>query len=114
MKKTLKAAVALALLIFAIPASATSYYGYARNWWVEENGDITYYLMNETNTAVVNGMCGSSIYRLKVGQVNYNELYTSILLAAKNNYRVAMEVTTCNGTVNVIKMTKVCTWTGDC
>lgn len=106
--------LAAIMLAVATPASATSYGGFVRNWWVEENGDISYYFLNEANTAYVTGLCGWGVYRLKVGQANYNELYTSLLLAVKNNYKVLMEVATCSAQINIIKMAKVCTWTGDC
>jgi hypothetical protein len=115
MKHTLASLLAaFALATVAIPAQATTTNGYVRNWWVEENGDINFYLLNSNNSAYVNGVCGSPLFRLKVGQANYDQAYTSLTLAAKNGYMVGMEVTTCDGTNNVIKMVKVCTWTGDC
>ncbi len=114
MKRIITSLVAAALLAVALPASATTYYGYARNWWVQENGDITFYLLNADNSAYVNGMCGSPLYVLLVTNANFDEAYSSLMLAAKNGYRVGMETTTCNSNINVIKMVKVCTWTGDC
>lgn len=114
MKRFITSLIAAALLIAALPASATSYSGYARNWWVQENGDITYYLLNADNSAWVNGMCGSPLYVLQTGKTNFDEVYSSLMLASKNGYRVIMEVTACSSNINIIKMVKVCTWTGDC
>lgn len=60
MKRTLASLLAaLTLVTVAIPAQATTTNGYARNWWVEENGDINFYLLNSNNSAYVNGVCGS-------------------------------------------------------
>lgn len=114
MKRILASLFATALLAVTIPAQATSYGGYVRNWWVQENGDFTFYFLDQTNSNWVNGMCGSALYVLQVGKANYNQLQVSLLMAAKNNFKVLMEVTTCSGTTNIIKMAKVCTWTGDC
>lgn len=114
MKRVFASLIAAILLAASIPAQATSYDGYVRNWWVQENGDFTFYFLDQTNSNWVNGMCGSPLYVLQVGKANYNQLQVSLLLAAKNSYKVLMEVTTCSGTTNIIKMAKVCTWTGDC
>lgn len=114
MKRILASLLAAMLLVASIPVQATSYGGYVRNWWVQENGDFTFYFLDQTNSNWVNGMCGSPLYVLQVGKTNYNQLQVSLLLAAKNNYKVLMEVTVCSGTTNIIKMAKVCTWTGDC
>ncbi len=104
----------LLLLVLALPAHATSYGGYVRNWWVQENGDITYYFLDVTNANYITGLCGQGLYTLRIDQSNYDEVYSSIMLAAKNNYKVLMEVTDCSGQTNIIKMVKICTWTGDC
>lgn len=93
---------------------AGEYAGYVRNWWVEENGNITFYVLNETNTAYVNGLCGSGVYRLKVSNANFDEAFTSLKDAAIRSYMVRMYVTACDGTINVIRQPKICTWTGDC
>ena len=114
MKRILTSLLAAVMLAVALPASATSYYGYVRNWWVQENGDIIFYFLDATNVNYVTGLCGWGLYVLQAGKANYDETYSSLLLAAKNNYKVLMEVTTCSGNVNIIKMAKVCTWTGDC
>lgn len=108
------------MLAAALPISAASYYGYVRNWWVEENGDTTWYFLSNSDVSTtttahyVGGYCGAGVYRLKVTNANYDEVYDSLKTAAKNNYKVIMEVTSCEGTINVIKMIKVCTWNGDC
>lgn len=114
MKRILTSLFAAILLAASLPAQATSYGGYVRNWWVQENGDLTFYFLDATNTNWVTGMCGSALYVLQVGKTNFNQTYPSLLLAAKNSYKVLLEVTTCSGNVNIIQMTKVCTWTGDC
>lgn len=114
MKRIITSLIAVALFATTLPANATSYYGWIRNWWVEENGDISFYVQNETNTAYVTGACGWGVWRIKIGQANYNELYTSLVLSAKNNYKTVLEVTTCSGQINIIKMAKICTWTGEC
>ena len=114
MKRIITSLIAAVMLAVSLPASATSYGGYVRNWWVQENGDITFYFLNQDNSAYVTGLCGWGIYVLQAGKANYDETYSSLLLAAKNNYKVLMEVTTCSAQINIIKMAKVCTWTGDC
>ncbi|MFA9262669.1 MAG: hypothetical protein ACEQSB_04985 [Undibacterium sp.] len=115
MNRILAAFLATILLATSISAQAASYGGYARNWWVEANGDITFYLWNIDNTASVAGMCGANVYRLRTTNANFDEAYASFLLAAKNSYKVWMEVTTCAGTVNLIDMAKICTTTAvDC
>ena len=114
MKRIITSLVAAILLATASLTNAASYGGYVRNWWIQENGDITFYFLDATNSNYVTGMCGWGIYVLQVGKANYDETYSSLLLAAKNNYKVLMEVTTCSGQINIIKMAKVCTWTGDC
>lgn len=114
MKRLIISLAVAVLLTASLPASATSYPGYVRNWWVEENGDITFYFLNQDNSAYVTGLCGWGNYRLKVTSANYDEVYDSLKLAAKNGYKVLMEVTTCDSSINVIKMVKICTWTGDC
>jgi len=114
MKRIIATILTAITLAVSLPAQATSYGGYVRNWWVQENGDITFYFLDATNSNWVNGFCSSPIYVLQVGKPNYTQLYSSLLMAAKNNYKVLMEVTTCSGNQNIIKMAKVCTWTGDC
>lgn len=120
MKRIILSLIAAALLAVSLPASAASYYGYIRNWWVEENGDISFYFLSnpDVNTTTpsqyVTGLCGWGVWRLKVGQANYSELYLSLLMASRNNYKTILEVTTCSAQVNIIKMAKVCTWNGDC
>lgn len=114
MKRIIASIVASVMLAAPLLVSATSYGGYVRNWWVQENGDITYYFLDATNSNWVVGMCGSALYVLQAGKANYDEVFASLKLAARNNYKVLMEVTTCSGNQNLIKMVKVCTWTGDC
>ncbi len=114
LKRALVSLVATAMLTASFSASATSYAGYPRNWWVEENADITWYLLNQDNSVWVNGLCGSPVYRLKVTNANYDAVYDSLKMAARNGYRVQMEVVACDSNVNVIKMVKICTWIGDC
>lgn len=114
MKRIITSLLAAALLATTLPASATSYNGYARGWWVETNGDITFSFLNVDNTVYVTGMCGSGSYRLKVANANFDEVYSSTVLAAKNSYKMFMEVVACEGTVNLIKMVKVCTWATEC
>lgn len=101
-------------LAVAAPASATTYGGYVRNWWVQENGDITFYFLDATNSNWVVGLCGSPLYVLQAGKTSFDETYSSLLLAAKNNFKVLLDVTTCSGNQNLIRIAKVCTWTGDC
>ncbi|TXH01275.1 MAG: hypothetical protein E6R05_05870 [Candidatus Moraniibacteriota bacterium] len=114
MKRIITSLVAAILLATTTLSQATSYGGYVRNWWVQENGDFTFYFLDATNSNWVTGMCGSALYVLQMGKTNYTQLQVSLLMAAKNNYKVLMEVTTCSGSMNIIKMAKVCTWTGDC
>ena len=67
-----------------------------------------------TSSTYATGLCGSGVYILKVGQANYDQVFLSLLFAAKNNYKIVVEVTTCSGSYNLIKQVKVCTWLGDC
>lgn len=121
MRRLIVPLMAAVMLTAALPALANSYYGYVRHWWVEENGDIVFYLFSNSdaaNTVVpthyVTGLCGWANYRLKVTSANYDEVFASLKLAAKNNYRTIMEVVTCDASINVIKMVKVCTMSADC
>lgn len=114
MKRLIISLAVAVLLTASLPASATSYPGYVRNWWVEDNADLTWYFLNQDNSAYVTGLCGSGVYRLKVTNANYDVAYDSLKTAARNSYKVLMEVTTCDSNINVIKMVKICTWTGDC
>ena len=114
MNRILATLLATVLLAISIPAQATSYGGYIRNWWVEPSGDINFYLYNVDNTAVVNGMCGANTYRLRTTNANFDEAYASFLLAAKNSYKVWMEVSSCAGTNNLIDQAKICTYLADC
>ena len=120
MKRIPVSFLAVILMAASLPASATSYYGYVRNWWVEENGDINFYFLSNpdvnttTTSQYVTGLCGWGNYRLKINQANFAPTYASLLMASKNNYKVIMEVTVCAGNINIVKMAKVCTWNGDC
>jgi hypothetical protein len=95
-------------------AEATSYAGYVRNWWVNENGDITFYFLDSANNTWITGLCGWGNYNLKAGNANFDEVYSSLIKAAEKSYKVLMEVTECDVSTNIIKAVKVCTWTGDC
>lgn len=95
-------------------AQATSYGGYVRNWWAESNGDIMFYFLTQDNSAYVTGLCGSGNYRLQASNGNFDTVYSSLLIAAKNNYKVLMEISSCSSSINIIDIVKVCTWTGDC
>lgn len=120
MKRLITSLAAAAILSAALPASAASYYGYVRNWWVQENGDITFYFLSNpdlsttTSAHYVGGFCNAGIYTLQADKPNFNQLYTSLLLASAKNYRTILEVTSCGPNYNIVKMAKVCTWNGDC
>lgn len=120
MKRLITSLAAATLLAASIPTSAASYYGYVRNWWVEENGDISFYFLSnsDVNTTTagqyVTGLCGWGVWRLRADQMNFNQLYTSLLVASAKNYKTILEVASCSAQINLIKMAKVCTWNGDC
>lgn len=120
MKRIITSLAAATLLAASIPASAASYYGYVRNWWVQENGDITFYFLSnpDVNTTTpsqyVGGYCNAGIYTLQADKPNFHQLMASLMLAASKNYKTIMEVTSCGPNYNIVKMAKVCTWNGDC
>lgn len=102
------------MLMASVPASAASSTGYVRNWWVEDNADITWYLLNQDNTVYIAGPCGVGLFRIKVASANYDTAYDSLKSAARNSFRVVLEVTACESGINIIRAVKVCTWIGDC
>lgn len=112
-RKLVSILLAIGLLTSHV-TQATSYAGYVRNWWVEENGDIMFYFLDSTNSTWITGLCGWGNYKLKVTNANFDEAYASLIKAAEKSYKVLMEVTDCDASINVIKAVKVCTWTGDC
>jgi hypothetical protein len=114
MKRILSILCIAAVLAMALPASATSYPGYVRNWWVETNGNLTFYLLDPASqSSFVPGLCGGN-YTLKADQMNYDAALLSLVGAAWHGTKVLLEVSTCNGNANILDMVKVCTWTGDC
>lgn len=101
---------AVCVLLFAstISAKAGEYQGYLRNYWVESNGDLTFYLDSST------GMCGSIVYKVQKSKSNFNELYPALMLALSKGYMVSLVVTSCSGSYNYIDFAKVCNFAGDC
>ena len=106
--------------LFSQSVQAMSYYGYVRNWETEPSGDTVFSVLSnsDVNTTAVGqyvmGYCGSGAYRLKVVSGNYDETFLSLLRAVEKNYRVLMNVTSCENNINIIDSAKICSWTGDC
>lgn len=68
------------LSVFITSAMAGEYMGYLTNYWVEANGDLTFYLDSST------GLCGSTVYKVRKSQSNFNELYPALMLAIAKGY----------------------------
>lgn len=103
-QRTYSLACAILVGIFlAFPVYATSYSGHVNSYWVGANGDITWY-MNDASGY----LCRPTLFILRKSQQNFDELFMSLLLAMKQNYRIVLEVTNCFDTYNVIDFGKVC------
>jgi hypothetical protein len=95
--------------MFSIPLNATSYTGHVTGFWVEVSGDITWYALDAKDKYGNLPAC-PGLFRLPKAQKNFVELYTSLLLATKQNYFVSLESTSCvEGNKSVIDAAKICT-----
>lgn len=113
MKNTiLQIATVILLSFLVLPAYATSYTGHLAGFWVETDGSITWYTFDakDKDGNLPPESCSSTLFRSQKSQQNFVELYTSLLLAMKQNYRVSLETTGCfEGNKNTIDIAKICT-----
>lgn len=93
----------LAGISLASSVHATSYSGHVDSYWVEASGDINWYMSDASGY-----QCRPTLFILRKSQQNFDELFMSLLLAMKQNYRVILEVTSCYNTYNAIDFGKVC------
>ncbi len=96
----------------SFPAYATSYTGHLAGFWVETDGSITWYAFDAKDKYgnLPPPSCSTTLFRLQKNQQNFVELYTSLLLAMKQNYLVSLETTSCaEGNKNIIDLGKICT-----
>ncbi|MCK9378561.1 MAG: hypothetical protein M0P97_00240 [Candidatus Moranbacteria bacterium] len=101
-------AVCTFLFVSATSATAGEYLGYLTNYWVESNGDLTFYLDSST------GLCGSTVYKVRKSQSNFNELYPALMLALAKGYEVDLVVTSCTGSYNYVDFAKICNAESGC